>query len=458
VPTVGVGIGVVEVVGLAPSSVTSSQSITPAQTASGAVAFGPQVSQPTVVPSVFTARVFRRTAPSTLIVELDESFDRSFQDQLSNPGSGSLSVMNDDPDLALVLPGDLIRMYVNGVNAWTMLARDFDRVSLAPGEEADQFTVISGPGHLAMFDEAVMYPALGLNARPIEEDRTFNWSSLGYDDSGWAYANALVRQDGTSLYYTGLPDADWPDPTAYWIWGTGNLEIAAPGHCYFRHEFTVPAGVSKLLIYVCADAQADVFFDGARLITTTFTTANPTETRTAVVDVTPGTHLIAVNGLNDPDPENDGLQNPGGFLLSAFATDTLGAQGALITNSTSSWRLADYPPSPPGMTPGEVIRVAVEEAQARSALPGITLGFNDVTDSDGVPWSLSAEIATKVGTSVLSFFEELAGTYVDIWMSPQLVLHAWVRGGRGTTRSASYAATTDPATSNLAGLIHKQAI
>jgi hypothetical protein len=445
----------------------SDQTILLSLAASGPVAFGPIPSQSTITESDFSAKVYTRTAPSTLVVDLDESFDRNFQDQLSNTGSGSLSVMNDDTDLASVNPGDLIRMQIKGVTAWTMLAREFERMSLSPGEESEQFTTISGPGILSVLDEAVIYPALGLGARPIEEDRVFNWSSSDYNAYGWIYANEIAQQGGSSLYYTGIP-VDWPDPTAYWIWGTGSQEIAAPGHCYFRKFFTVPAGVYKLLIYLTGDAQADLFFDGARLITTTFTAGNPTEIRTATVDVTPGTHLIAIDGLNDPDPEGDGLQNPGSVLMSCYATDTLGTQGALLVNTDSTWLCADYPANPPGMSPGEVLRIVIDEAQARGALTGVTLDCDDLTDSNGNVWPFkaaygspeggNAEVATKIGTSVLAFVLELAGTYIDVWMSPTLRLYAWAKGTRGATKSVTYAATTNPDTSNLAGLTHTKVV
>jgi hypothetical protein len=435
------------------------QTIYAGEAIAGASVFAPQVSRASDNALALSAKVYRRAAPSTLIATLDESFARTFQDELSNTGSGSLSMLNDDPDLASVQLGDLIRFTVEGTAAWTMLAREIERVTLDAGDDNAKITTVSGPGHLATTDEAVIYPALGLGARPIEEDRVFNWTSPDFDDAGWGTANVIATQNVASIYYTGLPDADWPDGSAQWIWGTGDQEIAEPGHCYFRKFFTVGAGIYKLVVFLVGDAQADLFIDGARLITTTFTTGNPTETRTATVDVTPGTHLFAIDGLNDPDPEGDGLQNPGAVLLTCYASNTLGDVGTHVVRTDSTWKLANYPPAPPGMTPGEALRIVIDEAQARGALSGVTLAFTDDVDSDGVPWPVSADIATKIGGTVLDFIRELAGTYIDVWMAPaSLTLHAWVKGGRGSTKAVTYAATTNPATSNLSSLTHLEVV
>jgi hypothetical protein len=97
------------------------------------------------------------------------------------------------------------------------------------------------------------------------------------------------------------------------------------------------------------------------------------------------------------------------------------------------------------MTPGEVLRHVIEEAQARGGLPSVELAFTDETDSDGVPWPETTDIATKVGYDLWTFFKELCATYIDLWMEPaSFRLWAWNKGGRQTARDPNFRSPTDP--------------
>jgi hypothetical protein len=126
--------------------------------------------------------------------------------------------------------------------------------------------------------------------------------------------------------------------------------------------------------------------------------------------------------------------------------------------SDGSWQCLAYPPTPPGMTPGEVIRHAVSEAQARGAIGEVRLGFDDRYDSGGNPWPVEGNIATKVGTNLWVFIgEEMAATYVDVSMAPgDFTLQAWGKGKRGRNRGPVLAAAppTNPDAGNLRGLTH----
>lgn len=77
-----------------------------------------------------------------------------------------------------------------------------------------------------------------------------------------------------------------------------------------------------------------------------------------------------------------------------------------------------YPARVPGMTPGEVLGMVLAEWQARGGGGFAAQTFSDETDSAGVAWSAPPDIATKVGTSLLAFLQELAETYIDWRLSP----------------------------------------
>lgn len=400
---------------------------------------------------------------------MSASRSKQWQDHLNEPGSGSLVLQNDDPDLALVTFGDIVRFKVDDVTAFAILVEGMERVAIAPGEEVDEATTISGRGHLAVLEEAVVYPARGVDQLPIEEDRAFNWTGLSYDDSAWGVATSIGAQSGSFAYWTGLPSASWPDHSAEWIWASKQdpsypaLDEWSPaGTCYFRHEFVVPAGVFKVAVYLCADADSDLYFDGGLFLSNQASqggSGDPTNISTAILDVTPGTHLIAAQCTNDIDPEGDMVQNPGGILIAVYSANQSGGIVSLLAHSDASWLIVEYPAVAPGMTPGEVWRIVIEEAQARGCIPEVTLMFSDSADAEGVPWPEVTDIATKVGTDYLTFLREVTATYVDCWMAPtSFELWLWVKDGRGVATPVDFHTPTspdDPNSGNLLSLDHK---
>lgn len=434
-----------------------------------AMAYGPlRIFDPDVAQADLSLEVVTRTTMGTILATLDGSFRRRFQTEVSDPGAGSFELGNEESDLAQIVHDRLVIFRIQGAAVWTMLIESTDRRSRDQAEEHGQTTTVSGRGHLAICEESVVYPVRGLDQLPAEEDRLFSWPAIDYDDSGWGFATEIAVQGSTSIYWTGLPSADWPDATARWIWASSGsqewappLNAGDPAFCYFRKEFTVPAGVTRLRIYMTVDAQGDLYLDGQKLMSTRYTVVDPTEMVTEIVEVTPGTHLLAVAAQNDPDPEGDMIHNPAGVLVAVYASDPYDGNGALLVHTDGTWKIVEYA-DPPGMTPGAAIRILVEEAQARGALTGVTLAFSDSSDSDGQPWFVYPDIATKVGTDLLTFLRELAATYVDVWMAPaSLTLYAWNRATQGSDRTATVALTPGGGgdlvpTGNLLALGHRK--
>lgn len=438
------------------------QTISAATAIRAPIAYGPRITQPGTVTPELVAKLFRRNNLVTPVATFDQSFAKTFQDELNEPGFGSITLENSDPDLALWQDGDLIRFEVKGAAAWTMLPSEIMRVTIAGNEEVGEVTTISGPGHLAVLAEALVYPARGVGVLPIEEDRVFNFAAVDYDDSGWGNALALTSWMNSSAYWYGL--TGWPDPDAMWIWAQNSgLSYAPLGRCYFRKTFTVPDDVTRIIVMVAADDQAELYLDGQRLISTSPWTNSQNDIYTHDLDVSPGQHVVAIAAENLGI--ESGFDNPAGVLCSIYATNEVhGIGDTPIVATDATWKIAPYPADPPGMTPGEVLRHVVEEAQARGALAGVTLNFTDETDSDGVAWQQVADIATKVGTDCLTLAREMSGTYIDVWMEPAgLRLWAWVKDGRGEARDVSVHGPTDPDDPNSGnigerGLTHRKVI
>lgn len=424
---------------------------------------GAFVRDPNAVVAPLAVTLRRRDDPWNVAVNLDQGWGYQWQDQLNEPGAASVILANDDPDLREIHPGDRVLYEVEGFAAFTMLPQQLEIVTVSPDEEAGQHTTVSGPGTLALLESALVYPSRGLSVWPIEEDRIFSWPAPDYNDSGWGYASEMAKWSDATYWTTdsvgGSPPApsDWPDSDARWIWASGTDWRWAPdGYCYVRRVFTVPDGCRKVAVYVALDWTGQIYFDGQSIGENTWEVQNTTFFREEV-DATPGDHTLAIECLNDVDPEGDNKQNPGGILCAVYAMGNAG-EGELLVHSDSSWRIVEYPPFPPGMTPGEAMLHCISEAKSRGFLPTIETTFTNEVDSAGAPWPVVGDIATKVGTDLLTFFRELSQTYIDFAMSPAGdVLYAWASGTRGVPRPVTLHPPTnpkDPTTGNLGGLTH----
>lgn len=435
---------------------------------------GPRVVVEGVVVAPLTATLFARGDLSTPLGTFSDAWNQRWQDTLSEPGSGSLVVANADPLLddvlsALTDSGCVVRFDLHGLAAFAWLVHDVERRSIDAGEEAAQVTSLTGPGTLAVLEEALVFPSRGPDKWPIEEDRLFSWPAVDYDDSWWIAATELGTDvTGGDPDYDWVLAADWPDTTSRWLWARralDNYDLPGSGYCYFRQSFTVPEGVRQVTAFLAADDIAVLFFDGVQTIETDYLGSGPWGIKQANVDVTPGPHQLAIevrNGWGPGFTEPPDSYNPAGVLCSVHASNAqAGVDPTALVVSDRTWKIVEYPDQPPGMTPGEVLRHCLEEAQARGVLTDLSLAFSDDVDSAGEPWPEFGDISTKVGTDLLTFVRELAATYVDVWMEPaSLRLWAWRKDGRGSTSAAAFhppSDATSPASGNLTDLTHKRA-
>jgi hypothetical protein len=468
-------------VGIALDALAATTTITEAQPHLGpAVPVGPVRAGPFLpgavgridgqVPPRFRATLRRRAAPGAVVSELADGKGWRWQDKLNDIGAGSFVLANDDPDVELVRASDLVVCEVDGAAAFTMLVREMQRSAVAGGEESAQLTTVAGPSSLAVLEEAVVYGARPLWCFPIENDRLFSWPAFDYDSSWWGRPAVLARYYESTYWGEDLGDSgyrswpeDFPDHYGQWMWAPGTTWRYAPaGTCYFLATMNVPPGLAQIKVYLACDDVGHLFFDGQRIAEAAWS-GGDTRTVVETVDVTPGLHILGIEATNQYNAQADAMGdlNPGGVLCTVYA---LNPAGALIEppllRSQEHWICLAYPPAPPGMKAGEAMVHVVREAQYRGALAGVTLAFNEHTDSAGRPWPLMGDIATKIGYDLLTFFKELANTYVDFAIAPgSLTLYAWVKGTRGRHTGVSLHPPTDPHdpdSGNLAQLDHKK--
>ena len=417
---------------------------------SGAWVFPAQVLGTTEVAALaaggMTVKVLDR-ASHAVLATLSLADSKSWMDQVDDTGSGTCTIPNDDPDYADTDFDRLLQFNIGGQARFLSVIEDRDVVTLTPQGGGAQQTTLKGRGALAILSEGVVLPSRGVGSLPIETVRSFAWPAVDFDDAGWPQAKTLALQRHISpLWHSALPRA-WPDPLAGWIWADRDdcsWMLAPPGPCLFRRSFTL-AAATKVRIFASFDNAGECYLDGAKIITSdTFFEGEFVE-----VTLSAGEHVLALRGVNYPDDGAPG-GNPGAVILTMFSV-VGGFLDEVLLRTDWTWKCLPYPVREPGFTVGRVLRLLLEDAQSAGACLGVTLGFTDFLDSDGMPWEEQSEVTAGVGRSLLEVVQEMAGSLADIAMAPGATqLRAWRFGERGSTKAVTLAEG-----SNLAALGHQ---
>lgn len=122
-----------------------------------------------------------------------------------------------------------------------------------------------------------------------------------------------------------------------------------------------------------------------------------------------------------------------------------GSYAEAIVHTDTSWKMLAYPATAPGMTPGHILRVLIEEARARGVgvLDNFTLDFSDALDSAGTAWSSSLSFPVSLPADVhrVAVMLEEMGFACDV--TPALALQCW--NDRGGDLSAAIVLTAGTA-------------
>lgn len=353
---------------------------------------------------------------TTKLGELPLSFAREWRDDLMDIGYGSVSVPVGTDDDQLLRPDRVVRFYVDGEFRFAFICSEAEYVIADAQEEATQIVTWTGPGLLQWLDEAVVLPERGLGRRG-PATRAFNFGSIHYDDSGWGNATQIKQQrDPDPWLWHDMPDF-WRDEFAWWIWSRPIIGDLHPvGTSYFRRTFTVSQDMDVLL-NITADNGFEVYLDGEIIAEEGISTLKPVPAYTYEypVRLDAGQHVIAVKAANVY--HGFVIWNVAGLLVSILkiGDDGQWVDPDAIVRSDSSWKTLDYPSTAPTMTPGEIMRLLVQENQATAigALGHLTLGFTDTHDSKGNPWNGGVDMSVPVGSSLLDTLRALAETSID---------------------------------------------
>lgn len=387
-------------------------------------------------------RVCARTDPSVIKATLDETRSKQWQEVVNDAGTGTVSLSNDDPDLAQATFNDYLRFDLDGQAVFLCMIENRNIVQIAQGEEAEEQTQIGGRGILAQWDDATVYPEGGATGRPFSDQRLMNWTSRDYVDSGWGdvmlgemIGETHVRDPGIAVGFPdGLARVIWAHNASHGGAGSGNAPI---GYAYFRKTLNV-ATSGWYRLFLSADDGAIVIIDGVQIYSDARLWFH-LETQFIDIYLTAGQHQFAVRGENLDNETGNPADNSAWILMSVMKLNEDGSLGASILRTDHiGWKAVGYPPKPPGMNVGRVIMTFLAEAQARGALLGWTLAFDDVQDSAGKPWADEPELAFQCGMDLYSVLLQIAESYIEIDTAPaQLVLYAY-SDGYGETKAVAY--------------------
>lgn len=388
------------------------------------------------------AKVYNPTY-TTLLSTLTLAEDVGCQPALDEPGSGGLTLPLTAPDHAAALAAqqaacdfrNIVRFEDDGTPVHAVVIRSKTVKRVQPGEEVAQGIDVDGPGTLSLWSKAVLYPENALTEYPHTDVRSFNFSSRLLSTASWTAA--VQGEQGTGD--PGGPREGFPAnmppeaETAWWIWSQANDVNGSvpPGDAYFRGTYTSVGQFVR--IFVTADNSHEFYLDNHLVEVDSLAIAGGVGwagLKTVDRWLSPGTHLFAFKANNAPGTD----PNPAGVIMAVVElVDKGSALGStLFTTNALSFVALGYPASPPGFTPGHQARIFLEEAQARGALTGWTLGCTDTLDSAGAAWAVAPESAYQVGLDGLAFLQQLAEAYCDIAVDPSsLRLDMWNKGTKG---------------------------
>lgn len=374
----------------------------------------------------------------TLVGALDDAYDRTWQDLVSDVGSGGLTLPWSDPAAPTI--GDRVVRFtlapVHGTEAerravYQIVTEKVVNHRVAQGEESAQNIEVTGRGIGCRLEEGIVLPSFGLGVKPVEDTRQFDFASTVYTDGLWGHPADLGRMDDPHPARAWVGAPRWPDAEARIIWShdsTISQSLARTGTCYFRKEFTV-ADDGTLVISAVSDDAGVIYLDGQKIMDTAPKTLGLDTMSEAQVEVTAGPHLLAAAVTNTIDPS-------AGLCLSA-AMLLPGEERITVVSTDTTWKVLEFPASVPGLTPGRIVRVLIGAAQLRGALVDLDISsFDGLHDSDGNPWPVTSDIGIKVGADLLSVLNQLAESYIDWRMAPsgfKLLLYNIDGLGRSTT-------------------------
>jgi hypothetical protein len=395
-------------------------------------------------------------------VMLTSLINDEFTAPYSDVGVGSITMLADDPQRALIFEGQLLRwvLLATGevicacyIESWEVKISDV-------GEESGEVVTIKGSTSAGRWKHAIVYPeggifeippggifsGLRLGKAPATNNRYFNWAHPGFSLSGWTAVDvryqvrSIENSAAAPVGRWGKPDG-WLDGDAYWIWSSPVDGFGADGLGTSLFRTTVEIGEPTLACFdVACDDAFILYINGSPVLEFDKPPSVDGWAKTHTVNVQLGTgiHHIAIQATNYF------AGTPAGLLFSMRSQPgTFSGTEAVYRRSDGFWLCKDYPAQFPSWTAGGVLLYLFAEATERGALhtapvtgevvPYMTMDFSSTYDSAGTAWPPIGELVVRVGDTYYDVLEQLSESWIE-WDQPADIndgntLRAWVAEG-----------------------------
>lgn len=351
-----------------------------------------------------TADVFERDGTTHVgsgVLSSDRG--RDWLDDLSAEGSFGFEIKVGHSDESRCTTGRIVRFSVNGSARWQGFIDEVNPVKADPKRrQSGRVASVRGRGTLSIFEQALVYPELGLG-RISPSTRYLSAASYAYDDSDWDNATALKQfndLDDTKPWYR-APKGH-KDPNAWWIGPPGgDTPPVDAGHVYYRGTFTIDTGEGgDYRFMLSVDDGAVVYVDGNKVFDEQGVGLWGVS-RQFDLQLDEGEHLVFVDHVNFDRPNP--ATNVMGFIMSVFKLEGGGVSlGAVVSGTGAGTKMLAFPASAPGLTVGKILLLLIEENQARGGLEYVTCSFTATHDSNGVPWPDELDVDFAVGTTTVA--------------------------------------------------------
>lgn len=409
--------------------------------------------------SALTAELLDVDGVTVITDALDLATRPTFMDELDGLGTGKISIGFYDADVTDLVKDRHVRVYSNGVEAFTFVIEgEPEYQQLGEGEEMQEIITASGRGWGVHFEDAIVAPEPLLVGVDLDTAwRTWSFASINFPNAG-AWSAAVERyeyQDGitygarvdSQLDPGADPDdpADdvvklypapigfpWPNapkngngfaPTAvydpvYWVTAAGAPSEESIGFHFFRGGFAL-AGQQAVAFHATGDNLFTMFLDGVPIL------GEPDDTliwkgwKEVTLELPAGFHTVAFVVENI---DADVTYNPAGALFDAIAVAvypgdvetslTLSLLTSGATDLVESFFSADVWP---GWSPTQIIRDFVSEVTTRGCFAQLTPTDSFVSatqDTAGATWD--SEDPAAAGPYIPLFSLKIGDTGVDL--------------------------------------------